>query len=104
ARRGCAAGPRLAPACPTRPDSHSLADDATLYRRESERQAEARRDPIPNFAAFLTRSGAATAEFLEAVRQEIDREVDEAAQSALEAPKPDPSTVTRHVYLEEIDP
>src|SRR5207245_5403327 len=88
----------------TRPYSHSLSDDATLYRSESERQAETLRDPIPNFAAFLTRSGAATAECLEAVRQEIDREVDEAAQSALEAPKPDPSTVTRHVYSEEIDP
>ena len=42
--------------------------------------------------------------FLQAVREEIDREVDEAAQSALAAPKPDPATVTLHVYSEEVDP
>jgi 2-oxoisovalerate dehydrogenase E1 component len=38
------------------------------------------------------------------MRDEVDREVDEAAQSALAAARPDPSTVMRHLHSEEIDP
>ena len=97
-------GPALLHAHTTRPYSHSLSDDQSLYRSRSEREAEALRDPIPTFAAFLSRSGAASEDFLAAVRQEVDREVDEAAQSALEAPRPAPATVTAHVYSQEVDP
>ncbi len=46
----------------------------------------------------------ATEEFLQALREEVDREIDETAQSCLEAPRPAPASVTRHVYSEEIDP
>ena len=97
-------GPALVHAHTTRPYSHSLSDDASLYRPPGERQAEALRDPIPNFAAFLTRQRVATEEFLQALREEVDREIDETAQSCLEAPRPAPASVTRHVYSEEIDP
>ncbi|PYS97057.1 MAG: dehydrogenase [Acidobacteria bacterium] len=97
-------GPALLHAHTTRPYSHSLSDDQSNYRSRSEREAEALRDPIPTFAAFLSRSGAASEDFLAAVRQEVDREVDEAAQSALEAPRPAPATVTAHVYSQEVDP
>ncbi len=97
-------GPALLHAHTIRPYAHSLSDDARLYRSESERQAEALRDPIPNFAAFLTRAGAASEEFLEALRQEVDREVEEAARSCLEEPRPAPESVTAHVYSEQVDP
>ena len=65
-------GPALLHAHTTRPYSHSLSDDQSHYRPRSEREAEALRDPIPTFAAFLSRSGAASEAFLEAVRQEVD--------------------------------
>ncbi|PYT12530.1 MAG: dehydrogenase [Acidobacteria bacterium] len=97
-------GPVLVHAHTIRPYSHSLSDDERLYRTEAERQEEARRDPVPNFAQFLIERGVAPAAFLEALREEVDREVDEAAQSALAAPRPDPATVTRHVVSEEVDP
>ena len=97
-------GPVLVHAHTIRPYSHSLSDDERLYRTEAERQEEAGRDPVPNFAQFLIERGVAPAAFLEALREEVDREVDEAVQSALAAPRPNPATVTRHVVSEEVDP
>jgi 2-oxoisovalerate dehydrogenase E1 component len=102
--RAPGSGPALVHAHTIRPYSHSLSDDERLYKTDAEREQEARRDPIPAFEQFLTRSGVADRGFLEAVREEVDREVDEAAQSALQAPKPDPATVTTHVFSEEVDP
>ena len=97
-------GPALVHAHTIRPYSHSLSDDERQYRSPDERQAEMERDPIPRFAAFLARIGAATPDFLRAVEEEIGREVDEAASAALDAPRPDPGDVTRHVYSETVDP
>src|SRR5206468_9848419 len=84
------AGPVLIHAHTIRPYSHSLSDDESLYRSERERKEEMERDPIPAFAAFLVRSKAADEEFLEAVRQEVDREIAEAADAALAAARPAP--------------
>src|SRR6185295_13629524 len=98
------AGPALVHARTTRPYSHSLSDDEKLYKTDAERDEEAKRDPIPSFARFLIASRVVDQPFLEAVREEIDREVDEAAESALAAPRPDPSSATRHVYSEEVHP
>src|SRR2546425_737811 len=97
-------GPALVHAHTIRPYSHSLSDDERLYKTEGERQEEARRDPLPNFTQFLVDRKVAPAAFLQALREEVDREVDEAAQSALAAPRPDPATVTRHVVSEDVDP
>jgi 2-oxoisovalerate dehydrogenase E1 component len=97
-------GPALVHARTIRPYSHSLSDDERLYKTDAEREEEAKRDPIPVFEKLLIKSRVADQGFLEAVREEIDREVDQAAESALASPRPDPSTVTRHVYSEEVDP
>ncbi len=102
--RSAPTGPALVHARTIRPYSHSLSDDERLYKTEAERDEEARRDPIPVFGQILIQSRVADQGFLEAVREEVDREVDEAAQSALAAPKPDPATVTLHVFSEEVDP
>jgi len=97
-------GPALVHAHTIRPYSHSLSDDEKLYKTEAERAQEAARDPIANFEQVLVRSKAADPAFLVMMRDEVDREVDEAAQSALASARPDPSTVMRHLYSEEIDP
>jgi 2-oxoisovalerate dehydrogenase E1 component len=97
-------GPALVHAHTIRPYSHSLSDDEKLYKTEAERAAEADRDPIPSFEQLLVRSQVADPAFLVMMRDEVDREVDEAAQSALAAARPDPSTVMRHLHSEEIDP
>src|SRR2546427_4391 len=81
--RSAPTGPALVHARTIRPYSHSLSDDERLYKTEAERDEEARRDPIPVFGQILIQSRGADQAFLEAVREEVDREVDEAAQSAL---------------------
>jgi 2-oxoisovalerate dehydrogenase E1 component len=87
-----------------RPYSHSLSDDEKLYRRESERTEEAKRDPIPRFESRLKQMGIATDESLAAIRDEAAREITEAADQALAAARPPRESVTRHVYSEEVDP
>ena len=96
-------GPALVHAHTIRPYSHSLSDDHKLYRPPQERQQEIQRDPIPAFASFLVRSGTSTESFLEAVRHEVDREIREASELALNAPRPAPETVTQHVTSDEVD-
>ncbi len=98
------AGPALVHAHTIRPYSHSLSDDESFYRPASERQAETRIDPLPNFTDFLLRSKVADEAFLEAVRQEVDREVEEAVESALASQRPDPASATRFIYSPDVDP
>jgi len=98
------AGPVLIHAHTIRPYSHSLSDDESLYRTERERKGEMDRDPIPAFASFLVRTKAADEDFLAAVRQEIDREIEEAAQGALDAARPAPESHLRNVYSPSVDP
>ena len=97
-------GPALVHAHVIRPYSHSMSDDERLYKTEEEREEEARRDPIPNFADYLKRQGIASEEELEAIREEVDEEVYDAADRALERSQPDPDTVYHHVYSDEVDP
>jgi 2-oxoisovalerate dehydrogenase E1 component len=97
-------GPALVHARVIRPYSHSLSDDETLYRPPSEREEDARRDPVTAFPTRLIAQGLATEEEIKALREEVDREVDAAAESALAAPVPEPQSATLHVYSSELDP
>jgi len=97
-------GPAFVHARVIRPYSHSLSDDEKLYKPPAEREAEARRDPIGRFKEFLLAHDLATADDLKEIDAEIDREVNEAAQKALAAPKPPKSTATLWVYSPDVDP
>jgi 2-oxoisovalerate dehydrogenase E1 component len=97
-------GPALVHARVIRPYSHSLSDDEKLYKTPGEREAEARRDPIRRFSEFLISSAIATAEELSSLDAEILREIDEAAQAALKAPKPPRGSAARYVYSPDVDP
>jgi 2-oxoisovalerate dehydrogenase E1 component len=87
-----------------RPYSHSLSDDERLYRPESERQADAQRDPVPCFQMFLLREGILDEEGINALEREVDEEVRVAVDRALAAAKPLPNTVTDYVYSPHVDP
>jgi 2-oxoisovalerate dehydrogenase E1 component len=102
--RGPDPGPVLIHAHTIRPYSHSLSDDEANYRSARERQDEVERDPITRFAQLLIRIRAADAGFLEAVRAEVDAEVDAAAQEAIDAPRPDPASIHTHVFSSTVDP
>jgi 2-oxoisovalerate dehydrogenase E1 component len=97
-------GPALVHARVIRPYSHSLSDDERMYRPEREREFEAGRDPLVTFPRRLVDEGVATEEELEAIRTEVDREVDAATERALEAPQPTPDTALRFVYSPDVDP
>jgi 2-oxoisovalerate dehydrogenase E1 component len=97
-------GPALVHARVIRPYSHSLSDDEKLYKPPAEREAEARRDPLKRFAQFLTSNGLATADDLAAMAADVEREVNEAANQALAAPKPPKNSATLWVYSPDVDP
>jgi 2-oxoisovalerate dehydrogenase E1 component len=97
-------GPAFVHAKVIRPYSHSLSDDEKLYKTKDERAQEAARDPISRMAAFLKTEGLATESELEALIKEVEREVNEAADTAIKAEKPSPETATLYVYSPDVDP
>src|SRR2546426_3602703 len=85
-------GPALVHAHVTRPYSHSLSDDEILYKAPREREEEAKRDCVVTFPKRLVREGVATEAELEAIRTQVDEEVQVAADVALASPQPKPET------------
>jgi 2-oxoisovalerate dehydrogenase E1 component len=84
--------------------SHSQSDDDKVYRSAAEREADALRDPIAKLQMRLLREGILTAEQINALVKELEREAAEAADLALAAPLPEVSGIPRHVYSEDLDP
>jgi 2-oxoisovalerate dehydrogenase E1 component len=75
-----------------------------MYRPDRERDEEAGRDPLTTFPRRLVEEELVSEEELEAIRDEVDREIDAAADRALEAPQPAPETALRVVYSPDVDP
>lgn len=92
-------GPRLLHAIVTRPYSHSSADTQSKYRTAADLEEEAAHDPILLLEQALVARGALSPEEAAQIRAEAKAEVAEAAQKALAAARPDPATVTEHVWL-----
>ena len=97
-------GPVLVHASVVRPYSHSLSDDERLYKTPAERESEARRDPLVRMRQFLTREELASDEELASIAKAVEQEVNEAADAALKAAKPDPATAAHFVFSPDIDP
>src|SRR6266550_1121320 len=97
-------GPSFVHAKVIRPYSHSLSDDEKLYRAEAERVADAEHDPIKRFGALLVQEGIADQDELQELKDEIDREINEAADIALASPQPAPETVLDFIYSPSGDP
>jgi 2-oxoisovalerate dehydrogenase E1 component len=87
-----------------RPYSHSLSDDEKLYRPDEERTSDAERDPIKRFGALLVEESIVTQDELQKIKDEIDKEVNEAADVALASPQPAKETATAFVYSPDVDP
>jgi 2-oxoisovalerate dehydrogenase E1 component len=97
-------GPALVHATCIRPYSHSLSDDEKLYRPDEERTSDAERDPVKRFGALLVDEGLVTQEELQRIKEEVEREVNEATDVALASPQPEPETATHFVYSPDVDP
>jgi 2-oxoisovalerate dehydrogenase E1 component len=97
-------GPAFVHAHVIRPYSHSLSDDERLYRPEQERQKDAQRDPITRMHAFLIREGILSESGISEIHKEVEHEVQEATDRALEAAPPTKDSITRFVYSPDVDP
>ncbi len=97
-------GPALVHAHVIRPYSHSLSDVQADYRSPKEIQEENARDPILTFANFLVKEKVLTEAELARLKEEVDAEIDQAADEALASPQPAPESAELFVYSPDIDP
>ena len=95
ARRG--EGPSLIEARAYRWYGHSRSDPRAYRTKEEEAEWRAR-DPIPNFAAWLVENGLFTEAEIEAIEEQVENEIDEATEFALNSPFPPPEDVEKFVY------
>jgi len=84
--------------------SHSFSEDDKYYRMRSEREADAMRDPLHKLQMRLLREGILSPGELNALEQQIDEQVADAALRAVAAPVPQVAGITRHIYSEDFDP
>src|SRR5438477_866670 len=97
-------GPALVHAHVIRPYSHSLSDDEVLYKPPQEREQEARHDPLTTFPNRLIGEGVATEAELDAIRRQVEEDVEVAVEAALASPQPKPETALLYVYSPDVDP
>ena len=97
-------GPAFVHAQVIRPYSHSLSDDERLYRPDSERQADAARDPVPRLQMFLLREGILDEKGINKIEKEVEEQIQADADRALAAPVPQPDTIYNFVYSPDLDP
>jgi 2-oxoisovalerate dehydrogenase E1 component len=97
-------GPVLVRATCTRPYSHSLSDDHSYYRTKEELDEEKTRDVFNTFPKLLELGGVLTKHEIDALKKDIDTDVREAMQKAIETKWPEVSTWGDHLYSETVDP
>lgn len=74
------------------------------YRTQEEIDVWTARCPIQRFRTLMLEWRVATAETIDAMDADVEREIEEAVEYARGAPQPDPATVHRHVWAEPINP
>src|SRR5437870_87561 len=97
-------GPSFVHAKVIRPYGHSLTDDERLYRCAEERAADAEHDPIKRFDSLLIKEHVIDEGGLQQLKDDVDREINEAADQALASSQPAAETATNFVYSPDVDP
>jgi 2-oxoisovalerate dehydrogenase E1 component len=97
-------GPALVHGHVIRPYSHSLSDDEKLYRPESEREKDAKRDPVTRMQMFLVRENILDEAGINNLEKSVDQEVEHASDEALKAVLPTTDSIYEHVYSGSLDP
>jgi pyruvate dehydrogenase E1 component alpha subunit len=97
ARRGD--GPTLIEAETYRFRGHSLADPDEL-RGKDEKDAYAKRDPIPQFKNFMVANKLATEAEIKALEDDVTAEVEDCVEFADKSPKPDMSQLLENVFAD----
>ncbi len=96
ARRG--EGPTLIECMTYRITGHSRRDPCN-YQPEEERKLALEKEPIRSFASSLLSQGIASESDLEAIRREIEAEIEKAVKSAMAAPDPQPEQALEDLYV-----
>lgn len=91
-------GPALIHATVTRPYSHSASDTQSKYRGSADLADEAAHDPITLMEAALIQRGVLDAEVAATIWAQAREIAAAAAVEALAAPRPNPASVTDHVW------
>jgi pyruvate dehydrogenase E1 component alpha subunit len=92
-------GPTLIEAVTYRLGLHTTADDPKKYRSDEEVAQWTPKDPLPRFRQYLERKGLLTDRGEAVIREEVNREMDEATK-VYEAYKPDRYRMFDHVFAE----
>ena len=79
---------------------HSSSDDHSKYRTPDELEADRAIDPITRLSQRLVEADVLDDNAVEAMREDVRQEVDDAAAWAKQQADPDPATATTHVYFE----
>jgi len=91
-------GPTLIEAVTYRITGHSRRDPCN-YQPKEERLEAKKREPIKRFAKYLMDEGLASEAELDAIREDIDAEIERAVESALAAPDPDPEFALKGLWV-----
>ncbi len=96
-------GPVLVHSHVTRPYSHSLSDDQSMYRTKKELADELKIDVFNSFPKTLIDLGVMTEKETNDLLEQVSSEVREAMNKAIETPWPKPEDSMDHLYSEDID-
>lgn len=69
-----------------------------VYRDEKEHEEWLKKDPIPRFRQEMISKKFATAAELDAIEKQVDKEIEEAVEFAMESPFPEAQCLTENVY------
>ena len=96
-------GPVLVHADTTRPYSHSMSDDQSMYRTTKELNLEKKKDVFNSFPRFLLDAKIISSKELEGINKDIANNLREEMNRALETPWPEKDSALDHLYSEEVD-
>jgi TPP-dependent pyruvate/acetoin dehydrogenase alpha subunit len=96
-------GPTLLECHTMRMHGHGAHDDMSYVPPELFAEWK-RRDPIDTYAAWLVAEQGFGPDEVEALRESVKSEVDEAARTALDSPMPDPDTALDGVFADRVQP
>lgn len=99
ARARAGDGPTLVEALTYRHCGHSKSDEC-FYRTDEEEQCWLDRDPLTVAEERIIDLRIATASELDAIVDEVEREIEQALRFARESPEPDPATVTEDLFAD----
>lgn len=94
-------GPALIEGQVIRMDSHSSSDDQKKYRSQEELNEMVERDPIHQTERYLERHHILTEEQMRQIREEVQAEVNRAADEAEQEPAPGTYDLLAHIYSDE---